>query len=162
MRRVLAGILILAAAVANPAAQAADITVKPLSDAAYPAVLKQHSGKVVLVNFWATWCGPCKKEMPELIAMAKRLGPKFELILISADEANKTAQITAFLTKLGYQGTVYQRSLEDADAFIQSIDAQWGGGLPASVLYNKTGKKHKIYTGELPFKTAEPEIRKLL
>lgn len=162
MRRALAAILMAAAVLASPSARAADLTVKPLSDAAYPALLKQHSGKVVLVNFWATWCGPCKKEMPELIAMAKRLGPKFELILISADEAGKTAQVSAFLTKLGYQGTVYQRSLEDADAFIQSIDAKWGGGLPASVVYNKAGKKHKVYTGELPFKTAEPEIRKLL
>lgn len=150
------GLFALLTLVPMPAAE-----LQSLDDAGFQKLLKANTGKVLVVNFWATWCAPCRKEMPELVALAKRLGPNTKLILISADEAGKKAEAAAFLTKLGYTGMGYNHPLEDAEGFINSIDPNWGGSLPATILYNKQGKKVKIFTGEVPLKQAEAELKKL-
>jgi thiol-disulfide isomerase/thioredoxin len=142
-------------------AQSAPKVIK-IDDAGYRKLISSGAGKVTLVNFWATWCGPCKKEMPELLKMSQRLGGGFRLVLVSADEVENQAQVASYLKGLGYSGVVYLRPLEDAEGFINSVDPKWGGGLPASIVYGKTGNKIKLYTGEIPFRTAEPELKKLL
>jgi thiol-disulfide isomerase/thioredoxin len=59
------------------------------------ASLAGYKGKVVLVDFWATWCGPCQEEIPELVALQKKLGPKgFVILGVSMDE--ETADVAPF------------------------------------------------------------------
>lgn len=55
--------------------------------------LRQWQGKVLVVNFWATWCAPCREEMPELVAAQKRYGPKgLQIVGIGIDDADKMRQ----------------------------------------------------------------------
>ncbi len=62
----------------------------PLDESGYRAMLKSNAGSVVLVDFWATWCAPCRKEMPLLAKLDGRLRQKrFHLITVSADESDK-------------------------------------------------------------------------
>jgi thiol-disulfide isomerase/thioredoxin len=62
----------------------------PLDESGYRAMLKSNAGSVVLVDFWATWCAPCRKEMPLLAKLDGRLRQKrFHLITVSADEPEK-------------------------------------------------------------------------
>ncbi len=69
--------------------------------------LSDYKGKVVLVNFWATWCGPCKVEMPHLDAMDKEFESRgFEVLSISTDDARAASQVKPFIKKNGYQFTV--------------------------------------------------------
>lgn len=90
--------------------------------------LAQYKGKVVIVNFWATWCGPCKKEFPHLDRILKTHKEKGLVILaISTDEASSASQIGPMVSRYGYQFTV----LHDKDGSVIS-------------LYNP--KKHCPYT----------------
>lgn len=69
--------------------------------------LSDYQGKVVLVNFWATWCGPCKVEMPHLDEMDKEFEARgFEVLSISTDDARAASMVKPFIKKNDYQFTV--------------------------------------------------------
>ncbi len=134
-----------------------------VDELAYPKTVALKKGKVVLVNFWATWCEPCRKEMPELSKMYNALKAKgLELITISADEPEDEKAAIAFLAKAGIGDPAYLKQAKNDDKFINGIDAKWSGALPALILYDKTGKKVKVWIGETDLKQLEAEIRKLL
>ncbi len=135
----------------------------PLDEASFPQTVASKKGKVLLVNFWATWCEPCRKEMPELAKMAASLKAKgLEFITISADEPEDEKAALAFLAKAGVVDPVYAKRAKNDDKFINSIDPKWSGALPALILYDKPGKKVKIWIGETDLKGLEAELRKLL
>jgi thiol-disulfide isomerase/thioredoxin len=140
---------------------AADL--KPLDEAAYSKLVASSKSKVVLVNFWATYCVPCRKEMPALVAMNARLGAKgFQLVTISADEIEQEKDAASFLDKTKVAAPVYIKRVRDDDKFINSLDPKWSGALPASFLYNRQGRKVKSYFGEVDLKQLETDILKLL
>lgn len=138
-------------------------SLQPLDEAMFAKTVAAAKGKVLLVNFWATWCEPCRKEMPELAKMAAALGPKgFSLVTISADDPDDEKNAIVFLQKAAIQGPAYLKKVKNDDKFIVSIDPKWSGALPALVLYDKTGKKVKTFVGETPLATVKAEVQKLL
>ena len=135
----------------------------PIDESGYRALLKSNSGHVTLVNFWATWCAPCRKEMPLLSKMEGRLSDKgFRLVSISADEPEQAPAAVEFLKKNGISGATYLRQAKDDDKFINAIDPKWSGALPASFLYDRQGKVVRSFVGETEISTVEAAIRKLL
>jgi len=144
-------------AAVTPQAAAPDFTLK--SAEGRNLRLKEQRGQVVLVNFWATYCAPCRKEMPALAAMAKRLAPKgLRLVVISADEPEQERDAQTFMDKQAIPAPTYIRKAKDDDAFIRAIDAKWSGALPATFLYDRKGNKVKSFVGELDVKALEREI----
>lgn len=134
----------------------------PMNEAAFTKTLAAQKGKVVLFDFWATWCEPCRAEMPLLAKLDQKLKPKgFVLVTVSADEPEDTARAVAFLAKSGIGGAAYLKQAKDDDAFIRSIDGKWSGALPAMFLYDKTGKKARSFIGETPIAEIEAAISKL-
>jgi len=137
--------------------------VAPVNEASYPKLIAEHRGKVVLVDFWATWCVPCRKEMPELVKLESRLRAKgFQLITISADEPEKQSEAEAFLAQHNVPAPAYIRRANDDDRFINSIDTKWSGALPAIFVYDKSGRKVKMFVGETSIKDVEAAVSKLL
>jgi thiol-disulfide isomerase/thioredoxin len=117
--------------------------------------LAAFRGKVVLLNFWATWCAPCQLEMPRFIEWQSEYGPRgFEVIGISMDDDPELAR--KLCAKLGVN---YPVAMGDA-----RIGRLYGGilGLPASFLIDANGKIRAVYRGETDPKTIETEINKLL
>lgn len=144
-------------------AAAPPVKLQPLDEVAYAKTIAAKKGKVLLVNFWATWCEPCRKEMPELAKMAASLKAKgFELVTISADEPEDEKAAIAFLVKAGIPDPAFLKRVKNDDKFIGSIDPKWSGALPALILHDKTGKKVKTWVGETDLKALQAEINKLL
>jgi alkyl hydroperoxide reductase subunit AhpC len=121
--------------------------------------LSDYKGKVVLLNFWATWCGPCKMEIPDLIALQNKYGQKgFAVIGISDDDEAKKVQ--DFMKSNGINYPVAMAT--------QDIKNQFGGipALPVSILIDKDGKIVTSMEGIDPSKSVEvmwaAEIEKIL
>lgn len=134
-----------------------------VDEAAYPKTVAAQRGRVVLVNFWATWCAPCRKEMPGLASLEKKLGARgFTLVTVSADEPEDAAAAEAFLRKSGVAGAGYLKKSRDDNAFINGIDPKWSGALPASFLYDRQGRKVRSFFGEVEMAELEAAILKLL
>src|SRR5262249_31709817 len=121
---------------------AAQPKLTPIDQAGYAKLIASHKGRVILVEFWATWCKPCRKEMPELVKLEEKLRTRgFDLVTISSDEPDQQAAAQKVLKDDGVMGVAYWKNVPDDDGFYDSIHPNWGGALPAAFLYDRTGKK---------------------
>jgi thiol-disulfide isomerase/thioredoxin len=135
----------------------------PVDEAGYAKTIAAQRGKVVLVNFWATWCAPCRKEMPGLAAIAKKFSSRgMVLVTISADEPEDAPAAAAFLEQSGVRGPSYLKRTRDDDAFIRALDPAWSGALPATFLYDRKGRKVRSFFGEAELREIEAAVVKLL
>lgn len=121
----------------------------------------QYKGKVVLVNFWATWCQPCKVEIPWLIEFNQRFGPKGLVIVgVAMDDSGKKA-VEPFVKNQTFQ---VNNQPEKMDYKIvlgnDDIADKFGGilGLPTSMLYARDGHKVRTIVGLLDY----PDIVKAI
>ncbi len=96
--------------------------------------LADFKGKPVLVNLWATWCGPCVREMPTLENIATRAGDRLKVLTVSQDRAG--VDIAPTFTKAGFRKLEQYRDPESALGFAYST-----GMLPTTVLYDADGKE---------------------
>lgn len=103
-------------------------------------LVKNNSGKLKLINVWATWCGPCTAEFPEFISMNRMYRDRdFEFISISADEPAKQEKALKFLQKQQASCRNYIFSTDDKYKMIEAIDPAWPGALPYTLLVEPGG-----------------------
>jgi thiol-disulfide isomerase/thioredoxin len=134
----------------------------PVDEAVYSKLVAAHKGKVLLVDFWATWCKPCRAETPAIVKMANQLAAKgLDVVAISADEPEQRAAALKFLRDNLVPGTPYWKQAADDDKFAAAVDSKWNGALPALMLYDRAGKKVRAFIGETPTKDVEAAILKL-
>jgi len=145
------------------AAAFAQTKLTPVDDAGYAKLIASHKGRVVLVDFWATWCKPCRVQTPELVKLEQKLRARgFDLVTISSDTAEQQGAALKVLKDDGIAGPAYWKNVADDDKFYDTLDPKWGGALPAMFLYDRNGKKVKSFIGETPVKDIEAAISKLL
>jgi len=163
MRQTLGALGTAVFAVTLLAQQAAQPKLTPLTNDGYTKVIAEHKGRVVLVNFWATYCVPCRAEIPEMVKMVDRLRAHgLDFVSISADDPEQEPQARKFILPLKVPGTLYIKSATDDDKYAAAIHAKWGGELPATFLYDRSGKKVGAFIGEVPMKNIEDVIAKFL
>ena len=112
--------------------------------------LENWKGRVVLVNLWATWCAPCRKEMPALAALQKQLGSAdFEVVALSVDRKGIVAS-QAFLKETGADALALY-----ADETTKTLDELQGLGLPLTVLIDRKGREIGRLLGPAEWSSAE-------
>jgi len=134
---------------------------KPVADFAFQdgngktLRISQWKGRVVLVNLWATWCGPCRKEMPGLASLQKDLGSEdFEVVAISVDRKGVEAS-AAFLEETGAEGL--KLYVEPTTAVLNDLQTM---GLPSTILIDRQGREIGRLLG--PAEWASPEAKALI
>ena len=159
-----AAVLLALLLVAAPRAAAPKLAATPVQVTASDllARVKASPGKVVLVNTWATWCVPCRKEMPDLLRLRKELGARgFELVLVTADFADAVPDARAFLAETGVDFETFHKKQGDQE-FIDGLDPSWSGALPFTVLFNRNGQRAASWEGREPYEQLLARIRPLI
>jgi len=135
----------------------------PLDELAFRRMVTSHRGKILLVDFWATWRSPCREELPKLVDLYTAQKSKgFDLTTISCDEPEQQASAAHFLQTQRTPEPAYIRHATSDDAFINAIDPKWSGALPALFLFDRKGAVIQSFIGETDMKLLEKTINKAL
>ena len=112
-----------------------------LADAAAIKALRVGSGKVRLVNFWATWCGPCVAEFPDLVEIFRMYrGREFEFVTVAANYPDEKAEVLKFLTKQHASMKNLLWNSNDKNALVEAFEPKWKGQLPFTMLLGPKGE----------------------
>jgi thiol-disulfide isomerase/thioredoxin len=123
-----------------------------------PQTLGQWKGKPLLVNFWATWCGPCVQEMPELSALANEeaangAAKRFNVIGLGIDSPSAMSE---FAAKHNIKYPLYVGGMGGTD--LSRAFGNTNGGLPFTVLIGADGQVRKTYLGKLKFDELKADL----
>jgi thiol-disulfide isomerase/thioredoxin len=118
------------------------VTLEAIDAEGIKALIKNSSSnKLRLINIWATWCGPCITEFPDLVIIDRMYrGRPFEFISISADKQERKADVLSFLKVQQASNKNYIFNKDDVYEMIESVDPDWQGGLPYTLLIEPGGK----------------------
>jgi peroxiredoxin len=135
------------------------VTLKLASADDLKELRKNPTGKLLLVNFWATWCGPCVKELPEFQTMYRMYRHrKFDLITVSANYPDAKAGVTEELEQVHASTTNLLFGSMDIYLLMAAFDPDWNGALPYTVLIKPDGQVVCRHQGDI-----DPlEIRRLI
>jgi len=125
-------------------------------------LVRAPGARVVLVNMWATWCGPCQEEFPDLMKVARRYqGQGLRVVLVSNDDQTDLAAVKKFLADNGVDFPAYLKAQKDNE-FVNGIDPHWDGALPATFIFDGTGKLRDSWEGASTYKQFEEKITEIL
>jgi thiol-disulfide isomerase/thioredoxin len=112
-----------------------------ISKSGIATLITNKSAKLRLINVWATWCGPCIIEYPELVNIQRMYGDrKFEFVSVCADKPGNMDNVLEFLKSRHSANSNYIFDLNDKYALINAINPEWNGALPYSMLVEPGGK----------------------
>jgi len=158
-------LLVAATAVAAPQApkSAAPRDPEIIDAQAYQKLLEQYRGKPLLVNFWATWCEPCRDEYPLLNELAKQYAPQgLKVVGVSMDDDGDLILMRRFLGRYKPVFPNYRKKAGSEAAFRQAVLPGWTGSLPVAIFYGKDGRQAGHFLGEGTRDKYEAAIHALL
>jgi thiol-disulfide isomerase/thioredoxin len=125
------------------------------------SLIHQYRGKVLIINFWATWCEPCVHEFPSLVKLYRNYEDNnLALIFISLDQPDDAVKdVIPFLRKNGVDFITYINRIKKQDDLINKIDSTWDGAIPATYIYNREGIITSAFIGERTYADFEEGIK---
>lgn len=118
------------------------IVVSPIDTNELKGLLTQQRERPLLVNFWATYCDPCRDEFPDLVKIDKEYRPHaLEFVTVSLDDmSDLKTSVPKFLDSMKATMPAYLLNVTDPEPAINLVDPRWQGDLPATYLYNEKGE----------------------
>lgn len=152
----------LPAAWAGPSPAAPDL--RQVDVAGLKKGLESFRGKVVLVNFWATWCPPCVAEFPDLVKLHNAYENKGLVVMsVSVDELGDKGAVIDFLRKSKARFPVFMRSKGDIEKFVGGIDRRWNGAVPATYMFGADGRQiGEAHTGLMTYDELRGKVESIL
>ena len=122
-------------------------------------VLRAAGAPVVLVNMWASWCGPCREEFPDLIRLQRQYRDKgLRVVLVSWDGQAEDAR--KYLAAQGVDFPSYLKTSDESDQkFIDVIEPRWTGALPTTFIYDAQGKLRHLLEGPGTYALFEEKVQ---
>jgi len=129
------------------------VTLETIDEAGVKALAKNEGGKKLrMINVWATWCGPCVIEFPDLVSIHRIYrGRDFEVVTVNADDPGKREKALEFLKTQQASTRNYAFDKGDPYALIEAVDPKWQGALPHTIVVAPGGEV--IYRSEAAFDT---------
>ena len=148
----------------RPATTLKPIVVAPINLDALKGLITQQREHPLLINFWATYCDPCREEFPDLVKIDKDYRPRaLEFVTISLDDVTdiKTS-VPKFLGSMKATMPAYLLDVPDPEPAIDLVDPKWQGSLPATFLYNDKGEMVYKHIGRVKPEELRAEIEKVV
>ena len=121
------------------------------------------NGKPLLVNFWATWCDPCREEFPELVKIDQQYKGKIDFITVSLDDVENIATtVPKFLSAMKAGMPPYLLKTADESNLITWIAKDWQGGMPFTALYSSSGELSYYREGKVVIPKLHDELEKAI
>ena len=128
---------------------AGELVVETINVEKLEEFLSNRNDKPLLINVWATWCVPCREEFPDLVEISKKYKTKIDFVGISVDFPEEIdSKVIPFLEKHNAGFTNFIVDVKDPDHFINLLNKEWSGAIPATFLYDKNGKQLKYLVGK--------------
>ena len=122
------------------------------------SIIRSTKEEILVVNFWATWCAPCVKELPYFEALNERGGAQTKVVLINLDFADKVERVKSFVTRKNLKADVFLLDEIDYNSWIDKVDPSWQGAIPATLIINSKTGHRKFLAKELE----EGQLEKLI
>jgi thiol-disulfide isomerase/thioredoxin len=117
------------------------VELETIDEAGIKNLVQNNSGKLRLINIWATWCGPCVVEFPEFVTMNRMYrGRDFEFVSVCLDDLEKKDKALKFLKEKQASNKNYIFNIDNKYTFIETIDPKWQGALPYTMIVEPGGK----------------------
>lgn len=118
------------------------------------SIINNRNGKALLINVWATWCIPCRKEFPDLVEVAKKYSSEIDLIAISVDYPKEIEKkVLPFLKNQKVTFPVFISDFKNDTELIEMLNLDWNGALPGSFIYNSKSEQIKFFEGKQSFES---------
>ena len=126
------------------------------------SLLEEKGEKVQVINFWATWCAPCVKELPLFDALTARNDPSVKVTLVSLDFADEIKKVNTFISRRKIRSEVLLLDEIDYNSWIDRVEESWGGAIPATLFINQKTGQRKFLDRELKDGELEEVIASLM
>jgi thiol-disulfide isomerase/thioredoxin len=125
--------------------------------------IKNRNGKILFVNFWATWCEPCVEEFPDLVKIYnKNKNSSFEFLSVSVNLPSEIeSKVKPFLKEQAADFPVVVTEEKRSEEIINMINPDWDGTVPATIIYDENGNRKEFFAEPESYEVFNKSIEKV-